>query len=566
MDKPRPILAVILSLAVLFIFYRFLVPERPQPEPVAPSEGTQQQEPVESKKLDPDGNEEQIKGKTLPHLSSLPVSYFKSDEAGQRIVLQNKAVSARINPYGGGIDSWVLSDYREGVEESSPAINLMGGKEEGNAINLTLGYPEFDNNPQFVRANANLPGSSDVSLTWSSSRLKVQKQILFSEDNPYLMDIHVSLKNEGSEAIRLSPMLWVMRKQRETEANGGIFSFLRGPSDVFYPLFFQKDKLESFENWEKLSVAETKQGNIFWGGIADRYFLVSVITGHEAARASVRYGKEKGNVLYAALTYGDVVVNAGETIEESYQAYIGPKKREELGKLGVHLEASIDYGWFSFVSIPMLWLLVFFEKYLGNWGLSIIVLTFLVKLLLHPVNKKSMMSMKAMQKLGPKLKEIKEKYKNDKQRLNTEMMQLFKTHKVNPMGGCLPMLIQMPVYIALYKVLWSSIELYHAPFFWFYKDLSAPDPYMITPVLLGIFMYFQQKLTPQAATMDPAQAKIMMMMPVMFGVFMIFFPFGLVLYILVSTVTSVIQQYMIHNDLTFLGLLKKLRRQTPNDA
>ena len=169
--------------------------------------------------------------------------------------------------------------------------------------------------------------------------------------------------------------------------------------------------------------------------------------------------------------------------------------------------------------------------------------------------------MKAMQQLQPRLKKLQEKYKDDKARLNQETMQLFKTHGANPAGGCLPMLLQFPVYIALYRVLWNSIELYHAPFFWFYKDLAAPDPYYITPVLLGLFMVLQQKLMPSASA-DPAQKKMMMLMPVMFAGFMLFLPMGLVLYILVNTVTSVAQQYLYNND---IRLRDAIRGKFPKD-
>ena len=223
------------------------------------------------------------------------------------------------------------------------------------------------------------------------------------------------------------------------------------------------------------------------------------------------------------------------------------------------LEKSVDYGYLGFFCIPILWLLIFFQKILSNWGLAIIALTFFIKMILHPVNKKSMESMKAMQKLQPKLKEIREKYKDNREKQNQEMMLLFKSYKVNPMSGCLPLVLQMPIYFALYKVLWSAIELYHAPFFWFYKDLAAPDPYFISPVLLSVVMVLQQKYNPQASTMDPAQQKMMMFMPIMFSVFLIFLPFGLVLYIFFNMLVSFIQQYMIHEEVTFLDLLKRLK-------
>jgi YidC/Oxa1 family membrane protein insertase len=198
----------------------------------------------------------------------------------------------------------------------------------------------------------------------------------------------------------------------------------------------------------------------------------------------------------------------------------------------------------------------FCHKLIHNWGIAIIILTVFVKLLLNPLTRHSMKSMKAMQMLQPRLKELKERYKNDKERLNMETMHLFRAHKVNPMGGCLPMLLQLPIYIALYKVLWNSIELYRAPFFWFYRDLSAPDPFFIMPIILGVAMWLQQKLTP-SATADPAQAKAMQIMPIMFTAFMLFLPAGLVLYILINTVMGVLQQWMMNKDIRLRDLVFK---------
>ena len=199
-----------------------------------------------------------------------------------------------------------------------------------------------------------------------------------------------------------------------------------------------------------------------------------------------------------------------------------------------------------------------FYSVIRNWGIAIILLTVFVKLLMNPLTVKSMKQMKEMQKLQPQLAALKGKHQNDKQRLNMETMQLFKTHKVNPMGGCLPILLQMPIYIALYKVLYNSIELYHAPFFWFYKDLSAPDPYFILPVLLGISMVAQQKLTP-SASVDPAQRQMMMIMPVMFTAFMLFLPLGLVVYIFVNTVMSVAQQWMYQKGIRWRDVFRRFK-------
>jgi len=259
--------------------------------------------------------------------------------------------------------------------------------------------------------------------------------------------------------------------------------------------------------------------------------------------------------VWAGISMPSVVIPIGDTETSSFSVYVGPKDINQLKAVGVNLEKSIDYGWFTVISVPILYLLHFFYKIIHNYGVAIILLTIFVKLLLHPINAKSLKSMKAMQKVQPQLKELQKKYKDDKQRLNQETMALFKAHKVNPMGGCLPMLAQFPIYIALYKVLWNSIELFHAPFFWFYRDLSAPDPYYITPVLLGLFMVAQQKLMPSTSA-DPTQKKMMMLMPVMFSVFMLFLPVGLVVYILVNTVMSVTQQYLYNKGIRMRDLIR----------
>jgi YidC/Oxa1 family membrane protein insertase len=226
----------------------------------------------------------------------------------------------------------------------------------------------------------------------------------------------------------------------------------------------------------------------------------------------------------------------------SLRLYAGPKEINLLKNVTPNLEKSIDLGsWLGPIARPLLQLLKLIYAYVKNYGSAIIILTLLVRMLLYPINRKQYKSMKAMQKLGPELAALKKKYANDKQRINMETMNLFKRNKVNPLGGCLPMVLQMPIFFALYRVLYTSVELRHAPFFLWIRDLSAPDPYYISPILMAIAMFFQQKLTP-TATMDPAQAKVMKFMPIIFSIFMIALPSGLVLYILVSSLASIPQQ------------------------
>jgi YidC/Oxa1 family membrane protein insertase len=210
------------------------------------------------------------------------------------------------------------------------------------------------------------------------------------------------------------------------------------------------------------------------------------------------------------------------------------------------LSDAVDFGFFGFLARPLLHVLKFFYGFLHNYGLAIILLTVIIKLIFWPLTQKSYTSMKGMQKLQPQMQKLREKYKNDKQRLNVELMNLYKEHRVNPLGGCLPMLVQIPVFFALYKTLLISIELRHAPFFLWIADLSAKDPYYVTPLLMGASMFVQQKLTP--STMDPMQAKLFLAMPIVFTVLFLNFPAGLVLYWLVNNLLTIGQQYLIYRQ------------------
>jgi len=226
--------------------------------------------------------------------------------------------------------------------------------------------------------------------------------------------------------------------------------------------------------------------------------------------------------------------------------YLGPKDYSILQALNVGLENAVDFGdWLKWLAMPLLITLKFlYNNVVQNYGIAIIILTTLIKIIFWPLGNKSYQSMKEMQKLQPKMAELREKYKDDKNRLSQEMMALYKAHKVNPMGGCLPMVIQIPVFFGLYKTLLYAIELRHSPLIWWIQDLSAKDPYYITPIIMGGTMFLQQKMTPPAG--DPMQAKIMLFMPIIFTVMFLNFPSGLVIYWLFNNIISIGQQYYIN--------------------
>jgi YidC/Oxa1 family membrane protein insertase len=238
----------------------------------------------------------------------------------------------------------------------------------------------------------------------------------------------------------------------------------------------------------------------------------------------------------------------GEKKTLDYLVFIGPKEPAQLKAAGHQLEKIVQFGFFNLLAQPLFTVLTFFYGFFKNYGVAIILLTVVIKIIFWPLTHKSYSSMKSMQKLQPEMVKLREKFKNDKERLNKEMMQLYKTHSVNPLGGCLPMIVQIPVFFALYKVLLDSIALRHAPFAFWLTDLSAKDPYYITPILMGASMFVQQKMTPTTA--DPMQAKIFMMMPIVFTFMFLNFPSGLVIYWLVNNLLTILQQYFIHRKAT----------------
>jgi YidC/Oxa1 family membrane protein insertase len=301
------------------------------------------------------------------------------------------------------------------------------------------------------------------------------------------------------------------------------------------------------ETVERLHLGDVKPvmdipGNMRWIGAQNRYFLMTFIPSLGEPRALAQSLGEKNARISLVYTIDS------DQIVIPFKAYFGPKEMSALNAVDPSLEKTVDFGWFTVFAYPILKFMKWLYGIFLNWGVAIIVLTVVFKLVTFPLTFKSMKSMKKMAALQPQIKALQEKYKDDKQTLNQEMITFMRTNGYNPISGCLPMLIQMPVFFALYRVLYSSIELYQAPFYLWIKDLSLKDPYYITPVVLTAVMFAQQKLTPSTVS-DPMQAKMMQWMPVFFGVLMINLPAGLTLYMLVNAVMSILQQLWINKKL-----------------
>jgi YidC/Oxa1 family membrane protein insertase len=272
------------------------------------------------------------------------------------------------------------------------------------------------------------------------------------------------------------------------------------------------------------------------------YFLSAWIPDRDTVNTF--YTKAPGSNRYVLGMYGQPkTVNAGETGEFHRLLYVGPKIQERLEELAPNLQRTVDYGWLWFIAEILFWSLKHINDYVGNWGWSIIILTIIIKLIFYKLSETSYRSMANMRKLAPQMQKLKDRYGDDRQKLNQAMMEMYKKEKINPLGGCLPILVQIPVFIALYWMLLESVELRQAPWLGWIEDLSLKDPYYILPLIMGASMFIQQRLNPTPP--DPIQAKVMMALPVVFTFFFLWFPSGLELYWVVNNTLSIIQQYVI---------------------
>jgi YidC/Oxa1 family membrane protein insertase len=529
MENKRVILAVVLSLAVL-VGWNFLFPAKP---PV-PSTDTQTQKQA-STAAEPAATPVQ-KAESLPAFAPTP---------GKKVAVDTPLFKAVFNASGGVLEQFALKLYRQTINPDSPLVDLASGKSNFKApLGLIInGVPTWQNVEWSVdggNLTLDAGGAGTLVFTGRMGDTILKRTLTFAGDS-YLIDEKLSLSNTGGAPVRdrLSMTLAVERLSAEGDSYN--------PTQA---AFLDTSGLELFNSEKKLAEGVADEKVVQWGAVMSNYFLVGVIPDAEGLHGKA---KIEDGVFRVAVDKDGIEIAPGGRTDLNISYYLGPKAPQYLAKAPHNLSASIDYGWFDFVAKPLLKLLHFFYDYVGNYGVAIILLTVLIKAIFWPLSHKSYKSMEQMKKLQPLLTQLREKYKDDRQKMNAEMMQLYKTYKVNPAGGCLPMVVQIPVFFGLYQALLHSIELRHAAFIqhlpftnmiWL-ADLSAKDPYYITPLIMGATMFLQQKMTP--APGDPTQAKIMLLMPVVFTFMFLNFPSGLVVYWLVNNVISIAQQWWMLN-------------------
>ena len=397
--------------------------------------------------------------------------------------------------------------------------------------------------PRFSVAKAHyelLDGDTEivVDLHLEQDGATLTKRFIFKRDD-YLVDVVYLVENHSSEVWQAHLFGQIQRDSHNPNANSTM-----GPNAYLgAALTTDEDKYKKFDfsDMDEGAFKAEKLGG--WVAMVQHYF-VSAWVPDQNVNNSYQLRKLGSKDLYTmGFTSAAVDVAAGDSGELRAAFYVGPKDQYRMEEISPYLDLTIDYGWLWWVAKPLFYGLTMFHSLLGNWGWSIIFLTFVVKLLFFPLSAASYRSMARMRKLQPEMARLKELYGDDRQKMSQEMMAFYKKEKVNPMGGCLPMLIQMPVFIALYWVLNESVELRHTPFIFWLTDLSQKDPYYVLPVLNGISMFVLQTLQP--APPDPMQAKVMRLMPVAFSFFFMFFPAGLVLYWTVNSILSIAQQWTI---------------------
>ena len=356
----------------------------------------------------------------------------------------------------------------------------------------------------------------------------------------YVIDVEFQIENKGTAAIKPDAYFQFLRYGEAPSTSPFGISTFAGPAVYTEEKKFQKIGFPDIDKGKFEYPQKSKDG---WIAMLQHYFVAAWLPKNGVEREF--FTKKVGEKLYTAgvvMPVGSVLPGASGTI--SVPLYVGPQEGDKLAQLAPGLDLTIDYGWLTIIASPLFKVLSFIHSWVGNWGIAIILLTVLIKLIFFPLSAASYKSMAKMKILGPKLQKLKDQYGDDKQKLNQAMMELYKTEKVNPLGGCLPIVVQIPVFISLYWVLLAAVELRHAPFFGWIKDLSAADPFYILPVLMGATMFLQTTLNPTPP--DPIQAKVMLYMPLVFSVMFLWFPAGLVLYWTVNNLLSIWQQWQIN--------------------
>ncbi len=474
--------------------------------------------------------------------------------SGELIQVMTDVLNVTIDPLGGEVVEVLLPAYPVSIEQKDVPFTLLERNSRRTYVAQSglLGRDGIDAQGKalFNSDSTRYELSDDqqtleVVLTHRSDKAEVDKVFTFTRGE-YLVDISYRIRNLSEQ-----PWQGVFYAQLKRDGSGdpsqgnqmGMQSYLGAA------LTTSENRYEkvTFDDLEDGAYKQVETGG--WAAMLQHYFLSAWIPAKDEQHTyNGRY--VKGNYLFGFYSQATEVA-PGDSASVGAKLYVGPKDQDRLAEIAENLDLTIDYGWLWWIAQPLFWLLSFFHGLVGNWGVAIILLTISIKALFYKPSAMSYRSMANMRKVAPKMQEIKDKYGDNREKLGQEMMKLYRDEKINPMGGCLPILIQMPVFIALYWVLMESVELRQAPFFLWIEDMSIKDPYFVLPLIMGAAMFIQTKLNPTPP--DPMQARVMQFMPIIFTIFFLWFPAGLVLYWVVNQALSIAQQYVITKQIEKQG-------------
>lgn len=536
--------AIMLSLVVI-LATNWLFPKKPQP--------VETEEVVELKQSEPAQEQQSVQ---------TPLSVEEAAKADRRVQIANNALTGSLRLKGARFDELSLTRYKQTINPQSPDVQLLTPAQTETPYYAEFGWLGTDNHLRLPNAETpwTLKGSkltpqTPIVLEWNNNQgLKFIRKI--SVDDHYMFNIEQMVENNTGKTVTLYPYGLINRKSPEADGttrvvHEGLAGVLNSTLKEVKFSSLKKDKKEEFKS------------NGGWAGFSDHYWFSALILDNNT-ESRVKFAETADNTYQADFVGQPVQIASGTVGTFSTKFFAGAKEIRLLDKYTKQynidkFDLAVDFGWYYFLTKPFFYILDFFYRFIGNMGWAILLFAALLRLAMFPIANKSYESMSKMKKVQPKIQELQEKFKDDKVKLQTEMMNLYRKEKINPASGCLPMLIQIPVFFSLYKVLNISIEIRHAPFIGWIKDLSAPDPLTISalthlplpafldigiwPILMGLTMYIQQKLNPKPANKD--QARMFALMPLVFMFMLGHFASGLVIYWTLSNVLSIIQQKVI---------------------
>ena len=574
MDIQRMLLVVIFGMSAFFLWNEWqkvanphLQPAAVSTTPAAPSGSAPAAPAATSNAPVPSAVPSTPATSTTPSASSAGVPAVApaaaAPAAGERITLESDLLRIVVNTTGGVIEEADLKTQKGTLDKSKPYQLLQNNPPNRLAVVqaglLGEGMPYHGTVYSAEPGPRTTDGADAVQLrltapiTQGPATGGKVTQIVTLKKGSYVVDIAFEITNAGQTPLATTAYYHLLRDNKMPAGESSMVPTYTGPvvydeADKFTKLSWSDiEKKKSKYVADPANPKPPQKADNGWVAMVEHYFVAAILPPDKVEREI--YAGQVDSNFRIGVKITPPAIAPGATGRVDVPVYLGPQEQETLDKTAKGLDRVVDYGIFHIIAEPLFMLLSWLYKIVGNWGWAIIVLTILIKGVFYPLNAASARSMAKLKMVAPKMKQLQEQYANDKQQLQVKMMEMYRTEKINPLGGCLPILVQIPVFIALYWVLLGAVELRHAPWWGWIQDLSAPDPWYILPVLYALTAWVQVKLQPPAPGMDPMQQKIMQMMPIMFSVMFIFFPSGLVLYWFVQNILTIIQQWHVNRML-----------------